>query len=255
MDNHHQHSSDDEVQLDELANPPEDGTRVDEGAHDAPFDAAELPQQFDTPDGYGQHDVHMGLYDHDLALGQDHLAKFKASPVKHIPFSQLCALHDQKQPLTAIALLRRRHKVTLDDKYCLNVNSPNMVARVNPHYLDYIVKLQLHRANRLWPGSRLQALPFDPNGRMMFLGKRLDEELWLAMAPNAYFNVDDPENIPERLPTLEAKTSALSTTHMLMIIMFIAHVLDSMRHEDINCLDPYPEPLTRTTVKQSTEVL
>ncbi|KAI5996801.1 hypothetical protein EDC04DRAFT_2909763 [Pisolithus marmoratus] len=154
-----------------------------------------------------------------------------------------------------------------------------MVARMGPHYLDYVlyvgsrrgmdaviprlevdhhwnVKLQLNLSTQLWPDMQMRVLPFNPEGRMMALGTCMDEQLWLAMALNMYFKEGYGENREEVVvPVLESKTTALSMEHRYMMIMFITHVLDSMQHEDIHCTVEYPELLTLESIKALTEVL
>ncbi|KAI5993850.1 hypothetical protein EDC04DRAFT_2910694 [Pisolithus marmoratus] len=251
---------------------------VDEGEHDVPFNVADVPQQLVTADAHAQRDVHLGLYEQQPASGRDHVTKFKASGVKGMRMSTLQSMHDNKRAMAAVGLLRQRHRITMDGEYTVDVNGTNMVARVGPHYLDYVLyvgsrrgmdaaiprlevdhhwnaKLQLNLSTRLWPDTQMRALPFNPEGRMMALGTCMDEQLWLAMAPNMYFEEGYGENREEVVPVLESKTTALSTEHRYMMIMFIAHMLDSMRHEDIHCIVEYPEPLTLESIKASTEVL
>ncbi|KAI6038204.1 hypothetical protein EDC04DRAFT_2896712 [Pisolithus marmoratus] len=251
---------------------------VDEGEHDVPFNVADVPQQLVTADAHTQREVHLGLYEQQPASGRDHVTKFKASGVKGMRMSTLKSMHDNKRAMAAVGLLRQRHRITMDGEYTVDVNGANMVACVGPHYLDYVLyvgsrrgmdaaiprlevdhhwnaKLQLNLSTRLWPDTQMRALPFNPEGWMMALGTCMDEQLWLAMALNMYFEEGYGENREEVIPVLESKMTALSTEHRYMMIMFIAHVLDSMRHEDIHCIVEYPEPLTLESIKASTEVL
>ncbi|KAI6035841.1 hypothetical protein EDC04DRAFT_2897621 [Pisolithus marmoratus] len=191
---------------------------VDEGEHDVPFNVADIPQQLVTADAHTQREVHLGLYEQQPASGRDHVMKFKASGVKGMRMSTLKSMHDNKQAMAAVGLLRQWHQIMMDD-------------------------------------TQMQALPFNPEGWMMALGTCMDEQLWLAMAPNMYFEEGYGENREEVVPVLELKMMALSTEHRYMMIMFIVHVLDSMRHEDIHCIVEYPEPLTLESIKASTEVL
>ncbi|KAI6010565.1 hypothetical protein EDC04DRAFT_2905833 [Pisolithus marmoratus] len=236
---------------------------VDEGEHDVPFNVADIPfnvadvpQQLVTADAHAQRDVHLGLYEQQPASGRDHVTKFKASGVKGMQMSTLQSMHDNKRGMAAVGLLRQRHRITMDGEYTVDVNGANMVARVGPHYLDYVLyvgsrrgmdaaiprlevdhhwnaKLQLNLSTRLWPDMQMRALPFNPEGRMMALGTCMDEQLWLAMAPNMYFEEGYGENREEVVPVLESKTTALSTEHRYMMIMFIA----------LNNLLQAPDPL------------
>ncbi|KIK22156.1 hypothetical protein PISMIDRAFT_11857 [Pisolithus microcarpus 441] len=247
---------------------------VDEGDHDVPFDVAEVPQQLEAVDGHRQEDVNVSLYENDGAYGQDHVDKFKASAVKGIRLSTLRYMHENKRAMAAIGLLKRRHWLEVDGEYVVDVHGANMVARVAPHYLDFVLyvgsrrgldaalpnadvdhtwsaKLKLNLGHRQWPESRQGALGFDPKGRMMYVGNRLEEQLWIAMLPNEYLEGGEWGRVVE----MEGTTRAVSTQHRYMLMMFLAYVLDEMRHEDIACITPYPEPLTLESIKESTEIL
>ncbi|KAI6139653.1 hypothetical protein BKA82DRAFT_34057 [Pisolithus tinctorius] len=223
----------------------DDDPIVDEGQHDAPFDVAEVPQQLATGGPHAQVDVHLALYPHHPPADSDHLRLFNAHRLKHVSFRTF---------------------------------SPDLVPRLSPHYLDYALyvsshhgldavlpnvtadhnwtaKLQLTVTFRLWPDNAANALPFNPKGRMMYVGTRLDDQFWLAIVPHVFFDIRDPDNRPNKLPLLDHRHPVIAPHHAHMIVMFITHVLSEMRHEDIHCLDPYPEPLTWDAVKDSTEVM
>ncbi|KAI5986662.1 hypothetical protein EDD15DRAFT_2200043 [Pisolithus albus] len=247
---------------------------ADEGDHDVPFDVTEVPQQLEAMDGHHQADVNVSLYENDGAYGQDHVDKFKASAVKAIRLSTLRYMHENKRAMSAISLLKRRHRLEVDGEYVVNIHGANVVARVAPHYLDFVLyvgsrrgldaalpnvdvdhtwsaKLKLNLGYRQWPESRQGALGFDPKGRMMYVGNRLEEQLWIAMLPNEYLEGAELRRVVE----MEGTGRAVSTQHRYMLTMFVAYVLDEMRHEDIACITPYPEPLTLESIKESTEIL
>ncbi|KAI6155876.1 hypothetical protein BKA82DRAFT_4011286 [Pisolithus tinctorius] len=247
---------------------------VDEGQHDAPFDVAEVPRQLATGDPHAQVDVHLALYPHHPPADSDHLRLFNAHHLKHVSFRTLSNFHENRRAIPAISLLSNRHRIHIDDHYRVNTDSPDL----GPHYLDYALyvgsrrgldavlpnvaadhnwtaKLQLTMTFRLWPDNAANALPFNPKGRMMYVGTRLDDQFWLAIVPHVFFDIRDPDNTPDKLPSLDHRHPVVAPHHARMIVMFIAHVLSEMRHEDIHCLDPYPEPLTWDAVKDSTEVM
>ena len=177
-----------------------------------------------------------------------------------------------------MSLLQTRSCLSIDDEHHVDATSPDVIPRLGPHFLDYTLyvgdrlgldaalpnvvadhnwtaKLQLSMTHRLWPDSSRQSLPFNPKGRMIYIGSRLDDQLWLALAPLSFFNVHDPNHALERSPVLDAPSTTLILKHQLMLILFISFVLETMHHEDIACHPRYPEPLTWAAVKASTEVL
>ena len=255
-----------------------DGAQVDEGAHDAPLDIGELPQQRGAFYGHDQNDILSVLHQCDPPRQQEYIEQFKAAEVKTVSLQKLWDLHDTGNANTAIALLHKQHCLTVEPAYLVEKGNQNLVAQVGPHYLDYAlyvgsccgmdatlanmnvdhnwtVKLHLSTHLHLWPDKNASILPFHPQGRMMSIRTCLDEQLWLAMAPNVYFKVDHLDNTREWLPMLDAPSMALSARHHLMVVMFIAYVLETIQHQDITCIDTYPEPLTRDAVTNSTEVL
>ncbi|KAI6005414.1 hypothetical protein EDC04DRAFT_2611550 [Pisolithus marmoratus] len=149
---------------------------VDEGEHDIPFNVADVPQQLVTADAHAQRGIHLGLYEQQPASGRDHVMKFKASGVKGMWMSTLQSMHDNKQVMAAVGLLRQQHQIMMDD-------------------------------------MQMRALPFNPQGWMMALGTCMDEQLWLAMAPNMYFEEGYGENREEVIPVLESKTTVLCMEH------------------------------------------
>ncbi|KAI5994298.1 hypothetical protein EDC04DRAFT_2613232 [Pisolithus marmoratus] len=180
---------------------------VDEGEHDIPFNVADVPQQLVTADAHTQRE---------------------ASGVKGMQMSTLKSMHDNKQGMAAVGLLRQWHRIMMD-------TIPQ--SEVDHHWN---AKLQLNLSTRLWPDTQMQALPFNPQGQMMALGTCMDKQLWVAMALNKYFEEGYRENREEEVPVLEMKMMVLSMEHWYMMIMFIAQ---------------YPEPLTLESIKALMEVL
>ncbi|KAI6038237.1 hypothetical protein EDC04DRAFT_2604153 [Pisolithus marmoratus] len=83
------------------------------------------------------------------------------------------------------------------------------------------------------------------HANMMALGMCMDEQLWVAMALNKYFEEGYGENREEEVPVLEMKTMVLSMEHWCW----------TRCDKDIHCMVEYPEPLTLESIKASTEVL
>ncbi|KAI5987134.1 hypothetical protein EDC04DRAFT_2614925 [Pisolithus marmoratus] len=233
---------------------PQDEALVDEGEHDAPFDVTEVPHQLATGDPHAQVDVHLALYPTQGPADDEYVHLFNIHRMKHISLRALRHLHDNQQAMSAITLLSKRHWLRLDDEDCVNVMAnPNLVPRLAPHYLDYTLyvgshhgldaalpnvnidhnwtaKLQLSMANWFWPDNAINSLPFDPKGCMMYIGTRLDDQMWIAMVPNKFFDLQDPKNTREKLPVLAHKHPAVEPKHACMMVMFIAHVLADIGH-------------------------
>ncbi|KAG2737670.1 hypothetical protein P692DRAFT_20883334, partial [Suillus brevipes Sb2] len=271
-------TSDDDGENDDYVPVNQHDIDPDQQPNNIPFDVTELPAQLAATDGHLQEEVQVALYQQQSDSSRDYIAKFNTAPVKSITLSKLRGLYSKKDSKGAMALLRHRRKLIVDDEHRVQQDGPNVIPRIGPHFIDHTlyigsrrgldaalpkiiadhnwqIILNLTNTHRLWPDSNMACLPFDPLGRMMYIGTRLQEQLWLAMVPNTFFQHDHPSNAREQFPTLGAPASTLSQQHALMIIMFIAFALEDMRLQDIHCIEHYPLPLTRATVKASTEIL
>lgn len=256
----------------------DDLAQVDEERHDAPFDIADIPQQLTTTDAHSQKDVHLALYQRDIGHDKKYIEQFKSINPEAVKLSTLRKQHDQASSRPAISLLKHRHHLVVDRRYLVNTGDSDVMPCVGPHYLDYTMyigsrrgldaalpkvrvdhnwtaKLTLNMTQRLWPTKNISALPFEPTGRMMYIGSRLDDQLWLAMVPTALFSRNNPDSARERLPILNGKTTAISTPHQIMLVMFIAHVLSTIPLEDMHSNEPYPDPLTWESVRDSTDIM
>lgn len=164
----------------------------------------------------------------------------------------------------------------VDQKFLLAKESPTIVPLVRRHYLDFLlymgsrpgldvflprrdvivahtwyVNWSLSQRFRLWPET-LADLPFDPKGRMVNVGTRFQEDLWVAFVPRSLIDDPDADLGPH---SLRSPTTALSPEHQNMFIMFCAYVFSSLMIQDIHCNNKYPDPLTTEAVARSTDIL
>ncbi|KAG9309436.1 hypothetical protein JVU11DRAFT_10690 [Chiua virens] len=250
---------------------------VDEGIRDAPFRHALLPQQLQTSDACSQDELHAALYSSE-SMDDNFAARFFNMPVKTTKLSSLRNIAQRKDKRTAYALLRSRRVLKLDEEFILDHNGPDTVPRIGPHFWDFSLivghsiglhaalpvtcadatwhcELNFNRPYTLWPTADVPYLPFDPTGRMMYIGTRRQENMWLALVPKTYTDPDHLDNVSGRYPRLNASTTALARKHSLMIIMFFAWAFHKLRLQDIHCETKYPEPLTQESLSLSTEIL
>ncbi|KAI9456721.1 hypothetical protein HD554DRAFT_2177974 [Boletus coccyginus] len=232
----------------------------------------------ETGQGHTQDDLHQFLYAARNEDGADYRQRFYDRGVKHTRLSELQRISEREDKIAALTTLRRRRSIQVDREYTLDLTGPDVVPRIGPHFIDFTLfvgdkiglgtalphrqydptwsmRLTLNHATDLWPSADSRYLPFNPMGRMLKIGTRLQENVWLAMVPKSYLNHDHADNIPGHHPILNATTSALKSNHALMITMFFAYALSKMHYRDIHCNDTYPEPLTREEVKRSTDIL
>jgi hypothetical protein len=63
---------------------------------------------------------------------------------------------------------------------------------------------------------------------MVYIRIRLQEQLWLAVVPMSFFELNHPDNARAAYLPLNAPSTALTQSHSLMIVMFIAHTFSEM---------------------------
>jgi hypothetical protein len=68
---------------------------------------------------------------------------------------------------------------------------------------------------------------------MVYIGTRLQEQLWLAVVPPTSFESNHPDNAGAAYPALNEPSTALTQHHALMMINFIAHAFTEMRLQDM----------------------
>ncbi|KAF8120871.1 hypothetical protein EV363DRAFT_1458526 [Boletus edulis] len=256
----------------------EDDVLVDEGDHDAPYDATEVPIRLSANDAPHQRDVEAAIYDHGMDLTRaQHVALFNDAPITNTSFRSLRRLYERKDVLGALRLLSGRHRLELDPNLIVDTSEPQIVPSVGPHFLDLVMyvgdrrgldaalpydradhtwscRINFSGIHRLWPDSKATRLPFDHHGRLMSVGTRKEEQVWIAMVPNEWLVPDHPFNATGVWPRLPETTSAMSHKHALMLVMFFAHAFDVMQFRDFTCRQQYPQMLTRREVNNATDI-
>ncbi|KAF8422582.1 hypothetical protein L210DRAFT_931249 [Boletus edulis BED1] len=241
-------------------------------------DPTAIPDCMQSADGHTQEDLHDVLYTtSDDGVG-DHLVRFREVAIKRTKLSTLQRIVEREDHKSATSLLQKRRVIEVDDEFLLDLKQPDVVSRTGPHFVDFTLyvgdkiglgpvlplrehdptwsmQLSFNHTTDLFPRADVRYLPFNPMGRMFKVGTRLQETMWLAMVPTSYLDRGHPDNIPGHYPKLSAATSVLDRKHSLMVTMFFAFALTEMRFRDLHCVDRYPDPLTRESVNQSTEIL
>jgi len=99
---------------------------------------------------------------------------------------------------------------------------------------NYVFNLDLTKPYRDFKG-KYGKLGFDPKGRILFIGKSRNDDVWLAMAPWSFFD-DSADNMPAGHVTGDAR---LSTKHYRMLVMFFAYLLSQLPDRGFTCIDKY----------------
>ena len=231
---------------------------ANEGEHDAPFNATEVPLTLESVDAPNQQIVESVIYDHSKEQPVDHAALFHVERVKIVRFDMLRKLWVDGNAKGAMRLLSRQHQLDIGQQHRLDVDDPDMSIGVGPHYLDFVMyvgdrlgldavlpniamdhtwrlSLNFSTIQKLWPDGRATRLPFNTRGRMMYVGRRMEEHVWLSMVPNEWLIPDHKLNATGAWPQLNAPTSAMASKHVLMLVMFMAHVFSTLQVRDFSC--------------------
>src|ERR1700676_2396478 len=94
---------------------------------------------------------------------------------------------------------------------------------------NYIFNLNLTKPYRDFKGM-CGKLSFDPKGRILFISKSRNDDVWLTMAPWSSF----ADNMPAGHITGDAY---LSTKHYHMLILFFAYLLSQLPDCGFICID------------------
>lgn len=226
-------------------------------------------------DSHDQDIIHAIIKSTVLNDQEDHRQLFLASPVEEVRLSTLRGFYETGNTSAAMRVLSRRRFLTVDNELKFSPNDKDVLTRVHRHFLDYVLfvgnrtgldaalpntgadhtlefRLNFCYSHRLWPSANINDLPFNPQGRMMFVGTRRQEQIWIAMIPKQLFHRG---NEGLAIPTLDATTTALSTNHGLMLTLFFAFALDFIGFQDVHCRNTHPLPVSKENVRRVTDIL
>lgn len=205
-----------------------------------------------------------------------HTEQFYLTSRKPVPLSTHRTNFINNNARAAINILKSRSSVTIDSDYKIDTSQDNVLIRFEEDFLDHILYLgnrigidaalphsavitdhswhidvTFSKMFKLWPDSKV-SLPFSTTGRMMYIGTRAQEEIWLCFVPRSLVNL--PNTQPD-MTALQAPSTCLTAPHAYMTVMFFAHCLSKIHFRDIYCEQKYPEPPTRDNVRRETDIL
>ena len=184
---------------------------------------------------------------------------------------------------TSIQRLRTRQIVQIDDELVYDKNDSGLAWSAREHYLDYyllvparrglqvilptsqgdpsyVFKLDLNKQQKQWK-ARHADLEFDPTGRMLYIGTYAQEEVWLAMVPQAFVDeeaMEDNGEILERhdaMQRLEGSNTTLSDKNYTLMVVYLAHHLKRQGYRDIYLREDFPIGITPSTIHTVTNLM
>lgn len=242
----------------------------------APFDVGQVPDYQQVDDPVPQQDV-LAAIQRETRSDRNYAEEFNSRSVYDRRLSSLEMYCKEDRAGHAISWLKERGRLVVDQQYLLPRDDPDVIPYVKDHFIDFVLYMgnrtgldallpppqvlvhhvfhvtwSFSQRNKLWSDSVGIDLSFSTTGRMIFLGKRFQEEIWIAFPPRGLF--EDNNQLPDMAP-LNAPTTALDPRHQYMFIMFCAYLFAKLHVQDVHCTQRYPEPLTQESVRQSTDIL
>ncbi|KAG6369786.1 hypothetical protein JVT61DRAFT_13553 [Boletus reticuloceps] len=210
----------------------------------------------------------------------DFEAEFRNTALHQVHLITLKTLFQQKNHCAAISILKQRSPIVINQDFHLSTTDDHLIPFIQGHFVDFILYLSAHlgldailpsllvcdghtwhltltfsNLFKQWPNTNT-SLPFSTTGRMLYLGSRAQEELWLAFVPNTL--LQQPNALPDMTPLATAAhgqssmSTALSSDRAYMIVMFFASILSQMHFQDIHCNEDYPDPISYQSINNNT---
>jgi hypothetical protein len=182
---------------------------------------------------------------------------FRSMNVHPIKLSTLKTFY-KKNDKNVLSLLSKRRTVIIDNEFRLKMGSGQILMDTTTSMIDYHLtvancigfspllpnspshhlfqfRMDLKKQIREFKGKHAM-LGFDPTGCMLFIGKRDNEDVFLAMAPNSFLQGETTSTRRRR----SSASSVMSRHHYRQTVMMIAHFLGQLpdlsyltSHDDI----------------------
>ncbi|KAG6373286.1 hypothetical protein JVT61DRAFT_6411 [Boletus reticuloceps] len=227
-----------------------------------PFDVAYVHEQQHINGLVPQQEVLAAIQrETNVTGGKDYAMAFNAMQTQVRHLSTLKHFAESQRESHAISLLRECSCIIIDNQFLLNTSHCDVIPHVKEHFINFVLYLgnhigldallppqhilvnqvffltwNFHQRNRLWPDSVGAHLPFSTTSRMMCMGKRFQEEFWIAFTPHVLVEHDDHHPpLAELMAPLNAPSSALLPRHQNMFIMFLGFIFARLCIQDIVC--------------------
>ena len=227
--------------------PTPDSDNDDTEPSKGPTDATEIPDAFasDSPiNQETQQDEVLNEIIGTVPVKTDSFADMKRGILK---LSEMKKLYNRSSK-HAIDKLSQRWRIEIDDDMRLRVGTGKVLMDTDETMLDYtlivakcmglvalipnmvtanqfIFEMDLKKPYREFKGKH-GLVGFDTKGRMLYIGKCMNEDVFLAMAPRSFVaNEQEP-----RPAGYSSGSSRMSTRHSRMVTLMLLHFLPKTRH-------------------------
>ena len=168
---------------------------------------------------------------------------FNERRVFNLKLSYLRTFYENKDS-RAMELLSNRHKVVIDDDYRVETGMGQVMINTDKTMLDYhltvancmglspilpnaasmhrfLFEMNLKQPLREFKGKHAM-VGFDTKGKMLYIGHAMNEDVFLAMAPNEF--LDDRYEACD--PGYSTGPSLMATRHYRQVVMMMVHFLE-----------------------------
>jgi hypothetical protein len=173
--------------------------------------------------------------------------RFNNMPQKRLKLSTLRSIYNRRDT-NVVNLLSSRHTVQIDEDFKVPLGTGQVKINTEQSMIDYNLTvadgigfsailpnalssmnfcftLDLQKPHFSFKGKHAM-LGFDPAGCMLYVGRRNDEDVFLAMAPNDYLR---GETEPCRVG-FASGSPLMSRRHYRQVVMMMAHFLEKIPH-------------------------
>jgi hypothetical protein len=242
-----------------------------------PFCLSDIPPELDTDDPVNQEDLLIHLYrnsDNDLSFEQT----FETLQIRKLTVSALERQYKQLRSAQAISSLRTRTQVVLERDSTYKTHSPDVSMSCDQHFLDFFMavgsgmgmdavlpavdvdhtwtfNMDVTQPFRQWR-MNYGRLGFETAGRMLYFGRRAQEDVWVAFAPLAFIqNTLDNRGEGGGGGGGRSSSSTVHTLRYRRFLMFINYCLHRMAFEDFTMSTQYPDVTTNATANEHSNIL
>lgn len=192
---------------------------------------------------------------HRGATGHD-LPPYESLPLRTVNLSDLERNYTKQRTSAACSMLSHRTRILIDPHLMVQPAEDQLVWSSERSAIDFMLCVGDRigfdavipmETNRLWTvcislrspyrdfKCKYGCLGFDPAGRMLHLGQRDGEDIWLGMLPQSFLDGYD-EDLPAAYSSGDTRMTA---RHYRQIVMVIALVLHRMQRRAFYCHNIY----------------
>jgi hypothetical protein len=217
-------------------------------------DLSTLVEHLIDPDSIDQQEVYDSVC--DLPGPEPTANAYSLLPKRDITLSSMLSSYARKDENRALAHLHQRCRLTIDNQFLVDADDPNFCFSANKSFVDFFMIIgqasgldvfiprHPHPTFTLTLDLRLPIkefkakygiLGFDPAAAILYIGSTSAEDLWLALAPNDYF---DGISQPFRLDQGH-KDTRMSARHYRIVIAFLSYAMTKIPGRDFYIFNKY----------------